>query len=83
MKNNNGDMTPVLGGTTLPDDIDLTIDNEEYPNDDLGRMIYWLLTLHKDKLCLEYKASDIISMNDITKKNLITQIHKILGIHTI
>jgi hypothetical protein len=84
MKHNLGDMTPVLGGAALPADIDsmLPSDDSGYPDDDLGRIAYWLLTLHKDKLRLKFRKSDILAMDDSTKSALIADINEALGIDT-
>lgn len=81
-KSDRGDMTPVLGGAALPADMDWTpADGDDvYPDDNLGRMVYWLMTLHKDKLCLKFRKSDISSMDDLTKKALIADIHEALGV---
>lgn len=82
IKNSHGDMTPVLGGTALPADIDSIdpIDDTGYPDDDLGRLAYGLLTLHKDKLRLKFRKSDLSAMDDSTKRALIATIHEALGI---
>jgi hypothetical protein len=83
-KHSNGDMTPVLGGSLLPEDIENSINAEDakVPDDELGQMIFWLMRLHKDKLSLKFRNSDIAGMDEKTKQLLIDDIHIALGIRS-
>jgi hypothetical protein len=83
-RNTHGDMTPILGGAPLPDDIDIRdgADDPGFPDDELGRMLFWLLRLHADKLSLKFRNSDITGMDDQTKRHLINDIHEVLGIRS-
>lgn len=77
-----GDMTPVLGGSPLPEDIRNTDNSENggIPDDELGRTLFWLIRLHKDKLSLKFRNLDISGMDDKAKQALIVDIHEALGI---
>ena len=54
---NNSDNTPIIGGGPLPVDIDDSIG--DFPDDDLGRILYLLLYLHSDKLESKYLNYDL------------------------
>ena len=74
----NGDNSPIIGGGPLPIDIDDHIEN--FPDDDLGRMLYYLLYLHSDKLESKYLNCNLFELDDNQKKNLIEKIQCDLGI---
>jgi hypothetical protein len=75
---NNGDNTPIIGGGPLPVDIDDSIG--DFPDDDLGRILYLLLYLHSDKLESKYLNCDLFELDDNQKKYLIENIQCDLGI---
>ena len=83
-RHSKGDMTPVLGGSPLPEDFvkSPVADDLGIPDDELSRMLFWLVRLHKDKLSLKFRNSDIAEMNDETKRHLIDDIHEALGIRS-
>ena len=80
---NNGDNTPIIGGGPLPIDIDDHIVDfpvDDFPDDDLGRMLYYLLHLHFDKLESKYLNCNLFEIDDNQKKHLIEKIQCDLGI---
>lgn len=79
-----GDTTPVLGGSPLPEDIEKSpvADDAGVPDDELSRMLFWLLRLHSDKLSSKFHVSDIAKMDEKAKRSLIDDIHKTLSIRS-
>lgn len=77
----NGDVTPVTGGVSLPAHLVSEFpDDNDVPSDDLGRQAYWLLKTNADKIALKFRHSDLAAMDDDTKRQLIADIHRALGI---
>lgn len=75
-----GDTTPVTGGVSLPSRLVATPpDDDDAPNDDLGRQAYWLLKMNADKVALKFRQSDLASMDDDTKRQLIADIQFAIG----
>ena len=75
-----GDPTPVVGGGDIPARMlrpTPVLDNP--PKDDLGKHIARLLALHPD-IVLDFRSSDLNLMDDSTKRDLIGDINKVLGI---
>lgn len=76
-----GDDFPVTGGVAPPPDfLDDTDFNDPAPVDALGRMAYWLLKIHKGAVSLKFRNSDLASMDDDTKRLLIADIQKAIGV---
>jgi hypothetical protein len=76
-----GDATPVTGGIPLPDCLDGSIGiDDAAPSDDLGRQAYWLLKMNAGKVSLKFRKSDLASMDDGTKRQLIADIQRALGV---
>jgi hypothetical protein len=76
-----GDATPVTGGIPTPDRLLATIAPVgNPPDDDLGRQIFWMLSLHQQKLPHEFRELDVAGMDDVAKKSLIAAIQRELGI---
>jgi len=77
-----GDVTPVTGGIPLPSHLKTALpsDDDDAPSDDLGRQAYWLLKMNADKVALRFRESDLASMDDDTKRLLIADIQRTLGV---
>jgi hypothetical protein len=76
-----GDLTPVTGGVALPASLVAAVPcDDDVPNDDLGRQAYWLLKLNADKVALRFRQSDLASMDDDTKRQLIADIQRAIGV---
>jgi hypothetical protein len=76
-----GDSTPVTGGVSLPSCLVAKLpDDDVAPNDDLGRQAYWLLKLNSDKVALRFRQSDLNAMDDDTKRLLIADIQRTIGV---
>jgi hypothetical protein len=76
-----GDATPVTGGVSLPSHLvsPLPCDGD-VPSDDLGRQAYWLLKMNADKVALRFRQSDLAAMDDATKRQLVADIQRSLGV---
>lgn len=76
-----GDTTPVTGGVALPSRLVATLPcDDDVPSDDLGRQAYWLLKMNADKVALKFRKSDLAAMDDNTKRQLIADIQRALGV---
>ena len=78
MNTQNGDPTPVIGGCAIPCGL---IDARAFgrpPHDDLGRQIFWLLSLHPE-ISLPFKDLDLGGMDDAAKQALLSDIHSLLA----
>jgi hypothetical protein len=76
-----GDATPVTGGVALPACLVApTPCDDDVPNDDLGRQAYWLLKMNADRVALRFRQSDLASMDDDTKRQLISDIQLAIGV---
>lgn len=77
-----GDDTPVTGGVALPSCLIAApvVDDDAAPSDDLGRQAYWLLKGNADKVSLKFRQSDLAAMDDDTKRLLIADIQRSLGV---
>jgi hypothetical protein len=77
---NVGDATPVTGGCDIPARLlRPTPALGVVPDDDLGKHIVRLLTLHPN-LALEFRSEDLRGMDDVTKHLLIEDLEAVLGI---
>lgn len=75
-----GDPVSVVGGVDLPQHlIDAPAADSSFPSDDLGQQLYWLITMNPS-LKLNFRDSDIQSMDDSTKRKLIAHVQFALGI---
>jgi hypothetical protein len=75
-----GDATPVTGGISTPEHLLATIEPVgNPPDDDLGRQVSWLLSLHQKKLPVEFRQLDVAGMDDVAKRSLIADIQRELG----
>ena len=80
MSTKKGDPTPVIGGCDIPSHlIDSPAPFGCPPDDDLGRQVFWLLSLHP-KINLQFRDRDLSGMDDATKQTLLDDIHSILGV---
>ncbi len=80
MNTQNGDPTPVIGGCAIPADlIDAPAPFGCPPDDDLGRQLFWLLSLHPG-IRSQFKDLDLHGMDDAAKQSLLSDIHSILAI---
>lgn len=76
-----GDATPVTGGVALPAPLVAPPPcDDDVPNDDLGRQAYWLVKINADKLALRFRQSDLASIHDDTKRQLIADIQLAIGV---
>jgi len=76
-----GDATPVTGGVPLPAHLVATPPcDDDVPSDDLGRQVYWLLKLNADKISLKFRQADLMAMDDDTKRQLIADIQRAIGV---
>ncbi|MCO6454546.1 MAG: hypothetical protein J5I93_04440 [Pirellulaceae bacterium] len=76
-----GDATPVTGGVPLPARLVDTLPcDDDVPSDDLGRQAYWLLKMNADKVALKFRQSDLVAMDDNTKRQLIGDIQRAIGV---
>lgn len=76
-----GDTTPVTGGVGLPARLAATPPCDDgVPHDDLGRQAYWLLKMNADKVSLKFRQSDLAAMDDNTKRLLIADIKRAIGV---
>ncbi|MCA9066110.1 MAG: hypothetical protein KDA96_23745 [Planctomycetaceae bacterium] len=76
-----GDVTPVTGGVPLPARLVATLSvDDDVPDDDLGRQAYWLLKMNADKVALKFRQSDLAAMDDNTKRQLISDIQRAIGV---
>ncbi|TVS07800.1 MAG: hypothetical protein EA424_29375 [Planctomycetaceae bacterium] len=76
-----GDATPVTGGVALPARLVAPPPcDDDVPSDDLGRQAYWLLKMNADKVALRFRQSDLASMDDDTKRQLIADIQLAIGV---
>lgn len=76
-----GDSTPVTGGVSLPAHLQATLSSDgDLPADDLGRQAYWLLRLNANRVALRFRQSDLAAMDDDTKRQLIADIQRSLGV---
>lgn len=76
-----GDLSPVIGGATLPAHLLATPTLDDIaPDDDLGRQAFWLLKLHPSDVSLKFRNSDLLAMDDDTKRLLIGDIQFALGV---
>ncbi len=75
----NGDLTPVIGGCDIPADlIDAPAPFGRPPDDELGRQIFWLLSLHPE-LGSQFKHLDLGGMDNAAKQAILSDIHSILA----
>ena len=80
MSAKNGDSTPVIGGCGIPAHlIDSPAPIGCPPDDDLGRQVFWLLSLHPE-IDLQFRDRDLNGMDDATKQALLNDIHAVLGV---
>ncbi len=80
MNTQNGDPTPVIGGCAIPADlIDAPAPFGRPPDDDLGRHIFWLLSLHPE-ISSQFKNLDLSGMDDTAKQALLSDINSILAV---
>jgi hypothetical protein len=80
MPRKKGDPTPVIGSCDIP--AHLTDSPAPFglpPDDDLGRQVFWLLSLHPE-ITLQFRDKDLIGMDNATKQTLLDDIHAILGV---
>lgn len=76
-----GDTVPVTGGVELPPHMfSAPFENGVAPADDLGRHAYWLTQLHPDALPPQFRHASLDAMDDPTKRQLIAEIERELGI---
>ena len=76
----NGDPTPVIGGCAIPAElIDAPAPFGCAPNDDLGRQLFWLLSLHPE-IGSRFKHLDLTEMDDAAKQQLLADVHSILAV---
>lgn len=76
-----GDTTPVTGGVPLPDRLFATPRTiGDAPDDDLGRQLFWLLNLHRDKLPARFRQVDVAALDDSAKQQLVREIQGELGV---
>lgn len=76
-----GDATPVTGGVALPSRLVASLPCDgDVPSDDLGRQAYWLLKMNSDKIALRFRQSDLAAMDDNTKRQLVADIQRSLGV---
>jgi hypothetical protein len=76
-----GDQTPATGGVQLPMCLVRPIPaDDDAPSDDLGRQAYWLLRMNADKVSLRFRQSDLASMDADTKRQLIADIQRAIGV---
>jgi len=70
----------VVGGVDLPSHlIDTPPGDDNFPTDDLGQQLYWLVKMNPS-LRLQFRDSDIQLMDDPTKSKLIDHVQYALGI---
>lgn len=75
-----GDPTPVIGGCDIPSRaVDSPTPLGCAPDDDLGRQVFWLLSVHPE-INVQFRDRDLIAMDDATKQTLLDDIHSILGV---
>ena len=80
MNTKKGDPTPVIGGCDIPAHlIDSPAPFGYPPEDDLGRQVFWLLSLHPE-INLQFRDRDLNAMDDGTKQTLLDDVHFILGV---
>ncbi|MBL8828312.1 MAG: hypothetical protein JNM18_15125 [Planctomycetaceae bacterium] len=76
-----GDKTPVTGGVDLPARLVCALPpDDDIPTDDLGLQAFMLLKTNGDKVALRFRQSDLKAMDDDTKRALISDIQRALGI---
>ena len=76
------DFVPVTGGVDLADDYvrdDIDALRDVKVSSDLDRHIVQLLSLHK-KLRVRFRNQDLASLDDATKRDLLTDMNDLLGI---
>ncbi len=79
MNTYNGDPTPVIGGCAIPADlIDAPAPFGCKPDDDLGRQIFWLLSLHPE-VSSQFKDLDLGRMDDAAKQALLSDVRSIVA----
>ena len=74
-------LTPIIGGRSLPSQLVSTDSWDDVaPADDLGRQAYWLLKFNSTKIALKFRQSDLMAMDETTKRLLISDIQSSLGV---
>jgi len=82
MVGDDDDFVPVTGGVDLADDYirdDVDALRDVKVNSDLDRHIVQLLSLHK-QLRVRFRNQDLASLDDSTKRDLLTDMNDLLGI---
>ena len=75
-----GDPTPMIGGCGIPSRrIDSPAPFGCPPDDDLGRQVFWLLSLHPE-ISLEFRDRDLSGMDDARKQKVLDDIQSILSL---